>query len=125
MCAAVMQAAGHADVVLPLHDDEAAFFGDAGTQVTLVRYRGAEADDVVVKNGGGRIEFTTAQDAGNFDPSPVTAIVDSTAARDSSNAAYLAARLSGGTQHAAIARACAVSARVIGGRGVWIDLALT
>jgi len=125
MCAAVMQAAGHADIVLPSHDDEAAFFGDADPQATLDRYRGAGVEDVVVKNGGGRIVFATAQNAGHFDPSPVTTIVDSTAAGDSFNAAYLAARLSGETQHAAVARACAVSARVIGGRGALIDPALT
>ncbi|SFJ15228.1 sugar kinase [Jannaschia pohangensis] len=122
MCAAVMEAAAVADIVLPSHEDEAAFFGDADPAATLARYRGVGAREVVVKNGADMLLFCDGPSSATHTPDPVGEVVDSTAAGDSFNAAYFAERLAGADMDRAVAVACALSARVIGGRGALVAL---
>ncbi|WP_246735846.1 sugar kinase [Agrobacterium sp. a22-2] len=121
---AVTQAAEVADVVLPSFDEDSPNFGDASPEDTIARYFKAGASTVVVKNGAGRVFARHAQEgAVTFDPQPVTDVVDTTAAGDSFNAGFLAARLSGAPMVEAIAKGAALSARVIRQRGALVDLA--
>jgi 2-dehydro-3-deoxygluconokinase len=113
MRAAVMAAAGVADIVLPSLDEEAAVFGDTGVEAVIARYRGAGAGTVVVKNGAARL---VAWDRGEgvvfCDPTPVVP-VDTTAAGDSFNAGFLAARLSGAALGPALEAGAVLAARVV------------
>lgn len=123
MCAAVSEAASVADIVLPSFDEDGPNFGDATPEATIARYRAAGVRTVVVKNGAGEV---VAEDEGEgqvrYQPVPVMDVVDTTAAGDSFNAGFLAARLAGQSLEAAIAAGSAVSAKVIRARGALVQI---
>lgn len=118
MCAAIMAAAELADIVLPSFEDEARWFGDADAAATLARY--GAAGEVVVKNGEGPVLARAGSETLTFQPPAVAQVVDTTAAGDSFNAAYLAARLDGAAPAAALAAGSALAGRVIGQRGALV-----
>lgn len=123
MCAAVAEAAGVADIVLPSFDEDGQYYGETSPLETIARYRKAGASTIVVKNGAGRIHAEGREEGiVTFDPQPVSAVVDTTAAGDSFNAGFLAARLQGASLGAAIDRGAKVSAKVIGKRGALVDI---
>ncbi|HBF29180.1 sugar kinase [Rhizobium sp.] len=123
MCAAVADAAKVADIVLPSFDEDGPNYGDSSPQATIERYRAGGATCVVVKNGPERIH-AFSQDEGLvvFDPVPVEAVVDTTAAGDSFNAGFLSARLHGALMVEALARGAFVSAQVIKNRGALVSI---
>ena len=113
MAAAVAEAAGVADVVLPSFDEEAALHGDATPEATIARYRTLGPRTVVVKNGGGRVwAWDRVEGLVSYDPAPVTP-VDTTAAGDSFNAGFLTARAGGAGLRDAVAAGSALAGRVI------------
>ena len=117
MCKAVMEAAALADIVLPSHEDEASHFGDPNPEATAARYAGAGAGLVVVKNGGGEILTLDHGAAATHAPETVEKVVDSTAAGDSFNAGFLAARLTGDDLAGSVRAGARLAAHVIGHRG--------
>lgn len=112
--------AGLADLVLPSMDEESAHFGDATPKDCIARYLAAGAGQVVVKNGGGPVHFGGAEAAGCVDDLPRVQPVDTTAAGDSFNAGYLAARLDGAEIPDAIRAGHGVAQKVIGARGALV-----
>ncbi|CUH38933.1 2-dehydro-3-deoxygluconokinase [Jannaschia seosinensis] len=122
MRAALMAAAAVSDVVWPSFSDEAAAFGDADPAATLERYRKAGAREVIVKNGGEPVLFHDGTTTGSVTPVPVAKMVDSTAAGDAFNAGWLAARLARKSCEAAATQGCALSAKVIAGRGALVPV---
>lgn len=123
MCAAVAEAAKVADTVLPSFDEDGPNYNDVSPQATIERYKTGGASCVVVKNGPGRIHaFSTDEGEVVFDPVPVETVVDTTAAGDSFNAGFLAARLGGASMVDALVKGALVSAQVIKSRGALVQL---
>jgi 2-dehydro-3-deoxygluconokinase len=105
------------DIALPTFDDEQALWGDATPQATLDRLSGLGIATVAVKNGR---EGALVSGQGQTVAVPVqrqVQPVDTTAAGDSFNAAFLAALLRGATPAAAARFGHDLAAIVIGHRG--------
>jgi 2-dehydro-3-deoxygluconokinase len=90
-----MEALKRVDVALPTFDDEAVLWGDPSPEATVDRLQAFGIAEIVVKNGPNSALVATGGGR-DFVPVPeVVTPVDTTAAGDSFNAGYLAARLSG------------------------------
>ncbi|GLS85379.1 2-dehydro-3-deoxygluconokinase [Cypionkella aquatica] len=114
----IAAAAAGADVVLPSFDEDARVFGDASPTATIARYRGWGAGCVVVKNGAGIVQ---AWDGATHQMQPAPSpVVDSTAAGDSFNAGFLAARIQGAAMAACLHGAANLAAQVIAAPGALV-----
>jgi 2-dehydro-3-deoxygluconokinase len=82
-----------ADIALPTYDDEQLLWGDTAPEQTLTRLAGWGIGEIALKRGAdGAIIVHAGARASVLVPHPVTP-VDTTAAGDSFNAAYLTARI--------------------------------
>ena len=117
------RAATASSIVMPSLEDEAANFGDTDPDATAARYLAGGATHIVVKNGS---DPTTVYLGGTRTAHPVTPapeIVDTTAAGDSFNGAYLAAYVGSGDIAAAVRAGQDCAARVVGIRGALVPFA--
>ena len=121
MRACVTEAAGLCDFVMPSFEDELAHFGDVNARVSADRYLAAGAGMVVVKNGPEEVICATEGSQQAFQPSPVQNIVDTTAAGDSYNAAFLAEFLTSGDIKASVDAGARLAGTVIQNRGALVD----
>ena len=88
-----MEALKRVDIALPTYDDEALLWGDQSPDATIERLQAFGIAEIAIKNGpnsalvasGGHKEFVPVPD--------VVVPIDTTAAGDSFNAGYMAARL--------------------------------
>jgi 2-dehydro-3-deoxygluconokinase len=115
--AAVAALAPLVDIALPTLADEAALFGHASAAQSLAWWRAAGAGDVVLKCGA---DGALLGDGSSVPSAGLVAVVDTTGAGDSFNAAYLARRLAGGTPADAAAAGHRLAAQVIRHRGAII-----
>lgn len=122
MTQTTMQGAGVSDIALPSFEDEADWFQDADPLATADRYAAAGAKTVVVKNGGDPVHFMDGATRGTVEVSPLSAVVDTTAAGDSFNAAILASIAEGAALQDGIARACRLARAVVQGKGALVDV---
>jgi 2-dehydro-3-deoxygluconokinase len=112
-----MEALKRVDLALPTYDDEAVLWGDPSPEATVERIQAFGVAEIVVKNGQNSA-LVAAGGEREFIPVPeVVAPVDTTAAGDSFNAAYLAARLCGEGPAAAAGAAHRLAAEKIQHRG--------
>jgi 2-dehydro-3-deoxygluconokinase len=108
-----MEALKRVDIALPTFDDEALLWGDASPDATVERLQAFGIGEIAVKNGA---KGALVLNAGTRELVPVPQIVvpiDTTAAGDSFNAGYLAARLAGEAPLSAAASAHRLAGEVI------------
>jgi 2-dehydro-3-deoxygluconokinase len=112
-----MEALKRVDIALPTYDDEAVLWGDPSPQATVERLQAFGIGEIVVKNGPNSA-LVASGGTNDFIPVPEVVVpVDTMAAGDSFNAAYLAARLSGDGPNASAAAAHRLAGQVIRHRG--------
>jgi 2-dehydro-3-deoxygluconokinase len=111
------------DIALPTLDDERALFGASDAPASADQLHQLGVAEVVVKLGPAGCYLSSAAFTGEVAAVPVSKVVDSTAAGDSFNAGYLAARLLGAEPDAAARLGCALAARVIAHPGAIIPAA--
>jgi len=117
----IMAGAARADIALPSFDDEAAWFGDADIAACAARYATVGATTVAVKNGAEPVLLSHAGRTEQVAPEPMADVVDSTAAGDAFNAAFLMALEAGLTPAEAARQGCLLSAKVIARHGALVD----
>jgi 2-dehydro-3-deoxygluconokinase len=113
--------AARADIVLPSLDDERALRGIGDAAACLAAYRDMQVGEICVKDGANGCLIHADGDVQAFAVRQDAVAVDTTAAGDSFNAAYLTARLNGASVRAAADAGHLLAARVIGHRGAIID----
>ncbi len=112
-----MEALKRVDIALPTFDDEAVLWGDPSPEATVQRLQAFGITEVAVKNGPNSALVSAA---GRQEFVPVLEVVepiDTTAAGDSFNAGYMAARLKGESPAAAAAAGHRLAGEKIRHRG--------
>jgi len=112
-----MEALKRVDLALPTFDDEAMLWGDASPDATVDRLQAFGIGEIVVKNGANSALVAVQAQREQVPVPEVVEPVDTTAAGDSFNAAYLAARLNGEEPATAAANAHRLAGQKIRHRG--------
>ncbi|MBI1326160.1 MAG: sugar kinase [Alphaproteobacteria bacterium] len=112
------------DIVLPTNDENQTVFGDETPLATLERIKALGAKEIIVKCGkkNALIWESGMEKHGEIPPRPAIKAVDTTAAGDSFNAAYLCGRLLGKTMQESALWGHKLAAEVIQHRGALIPL---
>lgn len=113
MRSVISKAAFLSDIVLPSFDDELSAFGDNNPEEAASRYHALGADHVVVKNGPADTVHLQAGVMTTYPVAPIDSVIDTTAAGDSFNGAYIASLLAGHTIRDAIVKAQSCAGQVI------------
>jgi 2-dehydro-3-deoxygluconokinase len=101
------------DIALPTLDDDQALFGVADAAACAYHLHGLGVAEVAVKLGRCGCWLSSGGQGARVPAEPVARVVDSTAAGDSFNAGYLAARLTGSEPEPAARLGSHLAARVI------------
>ena len=112
------------DIVMPSFEDEQTTFGDATPQTTAQRYLSLGVSQVIVKNGADETLFVEGDEMQHFPVPETSGVIDTTAAGDSFNGAYLAEFMTSGdiTKSIAVAQRCA--ATVVCNKGALVPFEL-
>ena len=107
-------------LALPTLEDEQALFGDADVSACLARLKAAGIKEIVVKRGAQGCLIDAEGSVFDVPPPDVVQPVDTTAAGDSFNAGYIAARIKGVSQRDAAGAGHRLAAAVIMSAGAVI-----
>lgn len=113
------------DVALPTLDDETMLWGDASAEATIARLGQLGVEEIAVKLGA---EGAVVAQSGGSERVPIPAVVtaiDTTAAGDSFNGGYLAARLMGRSAREAALQGHRLAGVVVQHRGAIVPAAAT
>lgn len=113
------------DIVLPSLDDDRLIWGDAAAQAAYERYANAGVKEIAVKDGAAGVTIGDDGRLRHIPPPARIVPVDTTAAGDSFNAGYLAARLKGRSPAEAVALGHSLSGIVISHRGAIVPASAT
>ncbi|MDA7718744.1 sugar kinase [Pseudomonadales bacterium] len=115
------RAYANCDIAFPSLDDEVVLRGEQSQDNLFAHIGGLGAKEIVVKNGdcGATVKFNGELQSIAADL--VDTVIDTTAAGDSFNGAYLSTRLNGGSPVASAKLGCKVAATVIQHRGAIIS----
>lgn len=120
----ITRGAAAATLILSSFDDEHLLFGDASPEASAERLHALGVAEVVIKNGAGDCLVSLDGDMGNkqrlVTPPEVSRPVDTTAAGDSFNAAYIAARIQGAEAGQAARQGADLASEVIQHQGAII-----
>src|SRR5690349_11599749 len=105
------------DIALPTFEDEAMLWGDTNPEATVERLQAFGIGEIAVKNGSSTALVADKSGREHVPVPEVVEPIDTTAAGDSFNAAYLAARLNGQDPVPSAALAHGLAAQVIRHRG--------
>lgn len=119
---AITNVARRASIVMPSAMDDRLLFGDVDGRAGAARWLALGATAVVVKDGPRPCWVATGDHFEQVHPEPATNVVDTTAAGDSFNGAFLAARLSGDSLVVAARKGHILARQVIGHRGALTPL---
>ncbi|MDT3381975.1 sugar kinase [Labrys neptuniae] len=108
------------DIIMPTFDDEQALWGDATPQDTIARLAGHGIGEIAVKDGTNGAFLRRGVVDGHVPVPEAVSPVDTTAAGDSFNAGYLAARRRDRSNAEAALQGHRLAARVITHRGAII-----
>ncbi|MDP6708374.1 MAG: sugar kinase [Alphaproteobacteria bacterium] len=114
---------GRVDIALPSLDDERALYGDGDAEAVARRLAGLGVAEIVVKDAAGACLVRLGEAQWTVPTESVSAVVDTSAAGDAFNAAYLAARLRDAAPEAAARAGHRLAAAVIQHRGAVIPAA--
>ena len=109
------------DVALPSLDDEVALFGDSSAEAVIERLTATGITSGALKRGEAG-PLPIGGDAGGAVFSPAEKVIDTTAAGDSFNAAYIAALLQGGNLAACMQAGHNLARRVVACRGAILPI---
>jgi 2-dehydro-3-deoxygluconokinase len=112
-----MEALKRVDIALPTYDDEAVLWGDPSPEATVERLQAFGIAEVVVKNGPNSALVSAGGHQEHVPVPEVVSPVDTTAAGDSFNAGYMAARLAGENPATAAAAGHRLAAEKVRHRG--------
>jgi 2-dehydro-3-deoxygluconokinase len=116
----ITRTAAISDVVMPSFEDEQITFGDETPMATAQRYQALGVSQVVVKNGEDDTLFAENDMYRYFPVAQASGVVDTTAAGDSFNGAYLAEFMASGDIDQAIAVAQRCAATVVCNKGALV-----
>ena len=116
----ISRTAAISDLILPSFEDEQITFGDKTPMDTAKRYQSLGVKQIIVKNADSEILFVEGDNREIYPVTKVEDVIDTTAAGDSFNGAYLAEYMDSGDIPKSIALAQKCAATVICQRGALI-----
>ncbi len=116
----ISRTAAISDLVLPSYEDEQLTFGDKTPMATAERYQSLGVKQIIVKNAENETLFAEADRREFFSVEKVEDVIDTTAAGDSFNGAYLAEYMDSGDISKSISQAQKCAATVICKKGALI-----
>jgi 2-dehydro-3-deoxygluconokinase len=110
------------DIAMPSFDDERILYGDANAKATAQRIGNAGVPEIVVKNAANDILLQLGDNQSEIAACQHPSPLDTTAAGDSFNAAYIVARALGQSPEYAVNAGASLAYDVVGVRGALLPL---